>query len=309
METTHLIHAIGHTPLVQLQRITSQLSHGVQVFAKAEHLNPSGSVKDRAARAMFLAGIRSGELVLGKTLLDATSGNTGIAYAMMGAALGYKVALCMPSNASPERKKILRAYGAEIIETDPLASSDGAQRKAMELAAAFPDKYYYPDQYNNNANWQAHYESTGVEIWHQTDGAITHFVAGMGTSGTFMGTSRRLKSYNPYINVIAMQPDSPLHGLEGMKHMATTLKPGIYDPTQADSFVEIDTDLARETTLALAREEGLFVGISSGANVAAALKIARNLTQPACIVTILCDNGSRYLGEELWNGELHADNH
>lgn len=306
MEFDTPLAAVGGTPLLKLQRLTDGLPAGTEIWVKAEHLNPSGSVKDRAARAMFLAGIRNGQLTPGKTLLDATSGNTGIAYAMMGAALGYPVALCMPSNASPERKRILRAYGARIIETDPLLSSDGAQQKAMELAASQPDLYYYPDQYNNPANWQAHYHGTAVEIWQQSRGQLTHFVAGMGTSGTFMGTARRLKEFNPTIRTLAMQPDSPLHGLEGMKHMATTLKPGIYDPAQADAFIEVDTDVARATTLALAREEGLFVGISSGGNVAAALQLARSLETPAHIVTILCDNGSRYLGEELWDGEHHA---
>jgi S-sulfo-L-cysteine synthase (O-acetyl-L-serine-dependent) len=297
---------VGNTPLLQLRHLSKDLPAGVEIWMKAEHLNPSGSVKDRAARAMFLAGIESGQLTPDKILLDATSGNTGIAYAMMGAALGYSVALCMPKNASLERKRILCAYGAEIIETDPLQSSDGAQRKAIELAAQYPKRYFYPDQYNNPANWQAHYHGTALEIWQQTQGRVSHFVAGMGTSGTFMGTSRRLKELNFSVKALAMQPDSPLHGLEGMKHMATTLKPGIYDPSLADGFIEVDTDEARDTALALARHEGLFVGISSGGNVAAALKLARTLREPAQIVTILCDNGSRYLGEDLWDGGRYA---
>lgn len=301
MEQETLLAAVGNTPLFKLRRLTHDLPAGIEIWVKAEHLNPSGSVKDRAARAMFLDGIQSGRLTHDKTLLDATSGNTGIAYAMLGATLGYKVALCMPSNASLERKRILRAYNAEIIETSPLQSSDGAQLRAIELYTKNPDRYYYPDQYNNPANWQAHYLGTAEEIWQQTQGKVTHFVAGMGTSGTFVGTSRRLKELNPAIRTLSMQPDSPLHGLEGMKHMETTLQPGIYDKSLADAVVEVDTDEARATALALARIEGFFVGISSGGNVAAALKVAHTLTAPAIIVTILCDNGSRYLGEELWD--------
>jgi len=294
-----IIESIGNTPLYRLNRVADQLN-GVDVYVKAEYLNPSGSVKDRAARAMFLEGIRSGRLTREKSLLDATSGNTGIAYAMIGAALGYKVTLCLPKNANVERKRILRAYDAEIIETDPLQSSDGAQIAAKKLAVEQPDKYYYADQYNNNENWKAHYDTTAPEIWEQTGGKVTHFVAGMGTSGTFTGTSRRLKELNSSVKTIAMQPDSPLHGLEGMKHMATTILPGIYDQSLADRQIDIATEDAQSMTLRLAREEGLFVGISSGANVCAAVQLAADLPPGSVVVTILCDNGFRYLSDELW---------
>ena len=266
MNEDNNIKCIGNTPLFKLAKVTAGLN-GVSVYAKAEYLNPSGSVKDRAARAIFLEGIQSGQLTKDKSLLDATSGNTGIAYAMIGAALGYKVTLCMPQNANNERKRILRAYHAEIIETDPLQSSDGAQIAAQKLAEEYPDKYYYADQYNNEENWKAHYNTTALEIWEQTSGKITHFIAGTGTSGTFTGTSRRLKELNPSIKSIIMQPDSPLHGLEGMKHLATTIIPGIYDQTIADEQINIDTEDAQDMTLRLAREEGLFAGISSGGNV------------------------------------------
>lgn len=294
-----IIESIGNTPLFRLTSVVKGL-RAVAVYVKAEHLNPSGSVKDRAARAMILAGIRSGKLTKDKSILDATSGNTGIAYAMIGAALGYKVTLCLPKNANIERKRILRAYNAEIIETDPLQSSDGAQIAARKIAEEEPDKYYYPDQYNNEENWKAHYETTALEIWKQTDQKITHFIAGMGTSGTFTGTSRRLKELNPSIKAIAMQPDSPLHGLEGMKHLATTIRPGIYDESLADSQIDVATEDAQLTALRLAREEGLFVGISSGANVCAALQLASSLPPGSMVVTILCDNGFRYLSDELW---------
>ncbi|MEI6221672.1 MAG: cysteine synthase family protein [bacterium] len=301
LKTNGIIAAIGNTPLIQLQTIAPDLPPDVTIYLKAEHLNPSGSVKDRAARAMILDGIKTGKLTQGRTILDATSGNTGIAYAMIGSALGIKVALCMPKNASPERKSILRAYNAQLFETDPLLSSDGAMIYARELAEQHPDLYFYPDQYNNEANWKSHYDTTAVEIWQQTKGLVTHFVAGMGTSGTFIGTSRRLKDFNPTIQTIAMQPDSPMHGLEGMKHMDSTIHPGIYDPSVASSGIEVSTEEAYATTLLLARKEGLFVGISSGANVAAAIKIARTLAPGSVLVTILCDNGNRYLGDEVWS--------
>lgn len=294
-----ILESIGNTPLLQLTKLTETLG-GVQIYAKAEFLNPSGSVKDRAAKAMVLEGIRTEALTKDKTLIDATSGNTGISYAMIGAALGYNVALCLPKNASKERKQILKAYHAEIIETDPLLSSDGAQLEAQKLARKYPERYFYPDQYNNDANWKAHYNTTAVEIWEQTDKKITHFVAGMGTSGTFVGTSRRLKEFNPLIKTIAMQPDSALHGLEGMKHMESTILPGIYDSSLIDSQINIDTEDALLTTLRLAREEGIFVGISSGANVFAALELAKTLPQDSVIVTVLCDSGFRYLSDELW---------
>ena len=296
--------SIGSTPLVRLRRVTRGLvPEGVAVFAKAEHLNPGGSVKDRAALAMILAGERSGQLRPGKIILDATSGNTGIAYAMVGAARGYRVALCLPRNASPERKRILSVYGAEIIETDPMGGTDAAQVKAKELAAAEPDKYFYPDQYNNDANWRAHYEGTGPEIWEQTAGRVTHFLAGLGTTGTFTGVGRRLKEYDPGVRLVSMQPDSPLHGLEGMKHMASAIVPGIYDPALADEQVEVATEDAHEMTRRLAREEGLFVGVSSGANVHAAVRLARTLQSGSLVVTILCDGGGRYLGDRFWEEE------
>lgn len=292
--------SIGATPLIRLRKVASDLPAQVEVFAKAEHLNPGGSVKDRAALAMILEGERSGRLRPGQIILDATSGNTGIAYAMIGAARGYTVALCLPKNASVERKRILRIYGAEIIETDPMKGTDGAQIRARELVASDPDKYFYPDQYNNDANWRAHYEGTGPEIWEQTAGRLTHFLAGLGTSGTFVGVARRLKNYRAEIRAISMQPDSPLHGLEGMKHMQTAIVPGIYDETLADENVEVATEDAQEMTRRLAREEGLLVGVSSGANVYAALRLARELPPGSVVVTILCDGGGRYLSEHFW---------
>ena len=287
--------SIGNTPLIRLRNVTQNLPAGVAVLAKAEHLNPGGSVKDRAALAMILAGERSGRLRAGQTILDATSGNTGIAYGMIGAARGYPVTICLPKNASAQRKQILRSYGVELIETDPLQATDGAQLVARELFAAEPEKYFYPDQYNNPANWRAHYESTAPEIWAQTGGRITHFIAGLGTSGTFVGTSRRLKELNPAIRVISMQPDSPFHGLEGLKHMATALVPGIYDPQLADESVEVATEAGQQMAARLAREEGLLVGASSGANVFAALRLALSLPEGSVVVTILCDGGERYL--------------
>lgn len=286
---------IGNTPLIRLRNVTRNLPNGVSVLVKAEHLNPGGSVKDRAALSMILAGERSGQLRLGKTILDATSGNTGIAYGMIGAARGYPVTICLPKNASRQRKQILRSFGVELVETDPLQATDGAQLIARELAAAEPKKYFYPDQYNNPANWRAHYESTAPEIWEQTAGSITHFIAGLGTSGTFVGTSRRLKELNPAIRVISMQPDSPFHGLEGLKHMATALVPGIYDPQLADEGVAVATEAGQQMAGRLAREEGLLVGASSGANVFAALRLALSLPEGSVVVTILCDGGERYL--------------
>ena len=286
---------IGNTPLIRLRNVTRNLPSGVELLVKAEHLNPGGSVKDRAALAMILAGERSGRLRRGQTILDATSGNTGIAYGMIGAARGYPVTICLPKNASQQRKQILRSYGVELIETDPLQATDGAQAVARELFATEPEKYFYADQYNNPANWRAHYESTAPEIWEQTAGRITHFIAGLGTSGTFVGTSRRLKELNPAIQVISMQPDSPFHGLEGLKHMATAVVPGIYDPQLADENVAVATEAGRQMAGRLAREEGLLVGASSGANVFAALRLARSLPTGSVVVTILCDSGEKYL--------------
>jgi cysteine synthase B len=275
---------------------------GVSLFAKAEFMNPSGSVKDRAAKAMIQGGIAAGRLARGKTIVDATSGNTGIAYAMFGAALGYPVRLYLPQNTSAERKRIIRSYGAEIVETDPLESTDGAYYAALEAVAASPDKCFYPDQYNNDANPSAHYNGTGAEIWNQTDGKVTHFITGMGTSGTFMGVSRRLKAENFAVKTIAVQPESPFHGIEGTKHMGSTVKPGILDESIQDGIVTVTTEESYAMTRRLAREEGLFVGISSGANVAAALKLAETLPTGSVVVTILCDNGSRYLSDSFWEG-------
>lgn len=286
---------VGHTPLIRLRRITCELPPGVEVFAKAEHLNPGGSVKDRPALAMILAGERDRTLRPGMTILDATSGNTGIAYAMIGAARGYPVTLCLPKNAGRQRKRILDSFGVKVIQTDPLQSTDGAQVNARAMFEKEPDKYFYPDQYNNEANWRAHYESTAPEIWEQTEGRITHFIAGLGTSGTFVGVARRLKEFNPKIRAISVQPDSPLHGLEGLKHMATAMVPGIYDPALADENVEVSTEDAQQMVRRLAEEEGLFVGTSSGANVFAALRLARALARNAVVVTILCDRGERYV--------------
>ena len=288
---------IGHTPLLKLRLLDTDLSPGVQVFAKAEHLNPGGSVKDRAALSMILEGERSGKLKPGMTIIDATSGNTGIAYAMIGASRGYTVKVCLPKNASPARKRILRSYGVEIVETDPMLLTDGAQLIARELVAESPEKYFYPDQYNNDANWLAHYETTAPEIWEQTDGRVTHFVTGLGTSGTFVGVSRRLRELNSNLKAIAVQPESPLHGLEGLKHMATAITPGIFDESLVAETLEVATEDALLMTSKLAREEGLLVGPSSGANVFAAWRVAASLREPAVVVTVLCDSGERYLSE------------
>src|ERR1044072_3731727 len=289
---------IGNTPLLRLRRVVS--SSQVEILVKAEHLNPGGSVKDRPALSMIVDGERRGHLYPGKIILDATSGNTGIAYAMLGAARGYGVTLCLPANASVERKNILRIYGAEIIETDPLQGSDGAQVVAREMAARDPAKYFYPDQYNNDANWRAHYETTGPEIWEQTEARITHFVAGLGTCGTFTGVGRRLKELSPSVRLISMEPDSPIHGLEGLKHLPSSRMPGIFDPTLADEQIEIATEDAQAMTRRLAREEALLVGGSAGANVFAALPLARDLPRESVVVTILCDGGERYMSERFW---------
>jgi cysteine synthase B len=296
--------AVGNTPLIRLRNVTRHLPSNVEVLVKAEHLNPGGSIKDRAALAMILAGERSGELTAGKTILDATSGNTGIAYAMIGAARGYPVTLALPKNASDARKQILKLYGAEIIETDPLNGTDAAQAVARDLAHSEPDKYFYPDQYNNEANWKAHYATTAPEIWWQSHGRITHFVAGLGTTGTFVGTTRRLKEFNRFTQAVAVQPDSPLHGLEGVKHLETARVPGIFDAGLIDETLEIATEDAQAMTRRLLREEGLFVGPSSGANVLAAIRTADKQDRDAVIVTVLCDGGGKYLGEEFWNETL-----
>jgi len=298
---------VGNTPLVRLQRISADVP-GVQILGKGEWANPGGSVKDRPALNIVREAERSGQLGRGRTLLDATSGNTGIAYAMVGAVRGFPVTLCMPSNVSLERKRILKAYGAEIVFTDPNDGSDGAIRKAREFAASEPDKYFYADQYSNDANWRAHYHSTANEIWNQTEGRITHFVATMGTSGTFVGCTRRLRELNPKIKCISLQPDSPFHGLEGLKHMATAIVPKIYDPSLADEDHGISTEAAYAMLKRLAREEGLLVGISSGAAVVGALELAQRLEKSgwtaengeAVIVTVLCDSADKYLSERLW---------
>jgi cysteine synthase B len=305
-----LLERIGNTPLVRLDRLTRDLTAKtgveIQLLGKAEWANPGGSVKDRAASSIVLDAITHGKLQPdnpgGRRLLDATSGNTGIAYAMLGAAMGFGVTLAMPSNVSMERKRILHAYGAEVVWTDPADSSDGAIRKAREMAAD-TERYWYADQYGNDANWLAHYRTTANEIWQQTAGEITHFVAGLGTSGTFMGTTRRLKELNPAVECISMQPDSPFHGLEGLKHMATAIVPPIYDASLADSNVEVETEAAYAMAKRLGREEGMLVGISAAAAVVASLRIAEACAargEPAVIVTILCDAADKYLSERFW---------
>jgi len=311
-QATEIVDLIGYTPLIRLRRITRHLPESIEIYGKAEWFNPGGSVKDRPAWNIVRTAIERGELRGGKRLLDATSGNTGIAFAMIGAALGFGVTLCMPANVSTERKRILKAYGAEVIYTDPLESSDGAIRKARALYAQHPDRYYYADQYNNPANWQAHYETTGVEIWQQTEGRITHFVAGLGTTGTFVGVGRRLREYRRDIQLISLQPDSPFHGLEGLKHLETAIVPGIYDPTLADANLAISTEDAYAMARRLAREEGLLVGVSAAAAVVGSLRVAeailrdaetRGIEPHAVIVTILCDSADKYLSERFWDDE------
>ncbi len=291
---------VGSTPLIRLRRIAAHLPETVEVYAKAEWYNPSGSVKDRSALGIIRAAEAGGLLTPDKVLLDSTSGNMGIAYATLAGALGYRVRLVIPENASPERLSILRALGATFTLSSPLEGSDGAIREARALAAAEPDTYYYANQYNNPANWQAHYQSTGPEILAQTEGAVTHFVAGLGTSGTFTGTGRALKAYNSGIQLVAFQPDAPFHGLEGLKHMATAIKPAIYDERLADENLEISTEAAHLMTRRLAREEGLFVGISAGAAAAAAIRVAETLTA-GVVVTLFPDAGYKYVSERFWN--------
>ena len=294
---------IGNTPLLRLERIAADFP-GIQILAKAEWHNPGGSVKDRAALAIVQKAEREGLLASGKSLLDATSGNTGIAYAMLGAARGFPVTLCVPASVSEERKRILRAYGANVIWTDAAEGSDGAIRRAQTLAEAEPDKYIYVDQYSNLANWRAHYEGTANEIWRQTEGGVTHFSATLGTSGTFVGTTRRLKELNPKIQCISLQPDSPFHGLEGLKHMATAIVPTIYDSKLADRDLGISTEAAYALVRRVAREEGLLVGISSGAALVGCLQVAAELhrkKQEAVIVTVFPDSGDKYLSERFWD--------
>lgn len=294
--TPSIIDLVGDTPMIRLRKIERELP-GVELYAKAEWKNPGGSVKDRPALRMIQEGIASGQLTPGKPILDATSGNTGIAYAMMGAAMGYTVTLCVPENVTPERKRILRAYGAELVFTDPLEGSDGAIRTAQQMNDAEPGKYFYADQYNNPFNWRSHYDTTGPEILRQVGARLTHFVAGLGTSGTFIGVGRRLREFKRDVVLASVQPDSPLHGLEGLKHMESAIVPGIYDPALADEDVRVGTEESYEMTRRLAQEEGLLVGISSGANLAGALKVAR---KDAVIVVVFCDGGERYLSERFW---------
>jgi cysteine synthase B len=289
---------IGKTPLIRLSHF-ERMTPGVELYAKAEWQNPGGSVKDRAAARMILDGEARGALRPGLTIVDATSGNTGIAYAMVGAARGYKVRLFLPENASPERKLILRAFGAELVLTDPLEGTDGAIREVRRTVAENPEKYFYPDQYSNDANWRAHFDTTGPEIIEQTDGRLTHFVAGLGTSGTFMGTGRALRQFNPGIKLISFQPEGPFHGLEGLKHMETAIVPPIYDPALADEDLRVSTEAAHTMVRRLAREEGLLVGISSGAALAAALQVAGRLDE-GVVVTVFPDGAEKYLSETFW---------
>jgi len=302
----HTLSLIGNTPLVRLKRVADEwgIADNVEIYGKCEFMNPGGSVKDRPALNIIETAEAQGVLTKDKILLDATSGNTGIAYAMICAIKGYKCQLCVPESASPERKKILKAYGAELIFTPAAESSDGAIRKARELYAQNPDKYFYADQYSNDANWQAHFNTTGVELWEQTDGRITHFIAAIGTSGSFIGTSRRLKSYNDKIQCIAVQPDVAIHGIEGIKHLESAMVPSIYDPKVPDQFIEVSTETAYHYTVKLPKTEGLLLGISASANVYAALKVAKALTdrnESGVIVCILCDGGAKYLSEHFWN--------
>jgi cysteine synthase B len=292
---------IGNTPLLRLVRIAAELTR-VEILGKAEWLNPGGSIKDRAAANIVEQAQASGKLTSAKILLDSTSGNTGIAYAMIGASQGFPVTLCMPENVSVERKRIVQAYGAKVIYTDPAEGSDGAIRVARELAAQHPELYYYADQYSNDANWQAHYHGTANEIWQQTEGRITHFVAMLGTTGTFVGTTRRLKELNPRIRCISLQPDSAFHGIEGAKYLASAMVPKIYDPSLADANIAISTEEAYVMAKRLAREEGLLVGISAAAAVVGCLQVARQLKkhEQAVFVTILCDSGDKYLSERFW---------
>jgi S-sulfo-L-cysteine synthase (O-acetyl-L-serine-dependent) len=289
---------VGNTPLVQLTRVALHVDP-VEVYGKAEWFNPSGSVKDRAALNIIRAGEADGRLTHDKMILDATSGNMGIAYAMLGAALGYRVKLVMPRNVSPERKHILRAYGAEMMFTDPMLGSNGAFRAAQELSAGDPQRYFYANQYDNAANWRAHYETTAEEIWRQTEGRITHFVTGLGTSGTFTGTTRRLRELNPAIKCISLQPDSALNAIEGWKYMPTAILPGIYDPELADENIEVETEAAQAMAVRMAREEGLFVSPSAGAAAVGALRVAERL-KTGVVVTIFADAGYKYMSDPFW---------
>lgn len=307
-ENESILSRIGRTPLFRLERIDRAFPH-VSIYAKAEWLNPGGSVKDRPALSMILAAEAEGRLRPGMTILDATSGNTGIGYAMIGAARGYPVRLTLPANASPERIRILRAFGAELTLTDAALGTDGSILAARKIAAEDPERYAYLNQYDNDDNWRAHYDGTAFEIWNQTAGCLTHFVAALGTSGTFTGTARRLRELNPAIRCVSVQPDSPFHGLEGMKHMPTALVPGIYDPALADENIEMHTETAHRAVKRLIREEGMLVGISSGAAIAACIEVARSIPRdrPSMIVTIFPDNGEKYLSERFWEETPEAE--
>ncbi len=308
---TTLLERIGNTPLVRLDELTRNMP-GIQILGKAEWANPGGSVKDRAASAIVADAMSRNLLSPTQGLLDATSGNTGIAYAMLGAALGFPVTLCMPSNVSPERKRYLAAYGATIVWTNPADGSDGAIRKARELSAAEPERYFYADQYSNENNWKAHYHTTANEIWDQTEGQVTHFVAGLGTSGTFMGTTRRLRELNPGIRCISMQPHSPFNGLEGLKHMATAIVPKIYDAHLADENIDLETERAYAMCLRLAKKSGILVGVSAAGAVAASLQVAEReyrAGREATIVTILCDSAEKYMSERFWTEALQQEGH
>jgi cysteine synthase B len=296
-----VIDLIGRTPLIRLRAFGHE-TPGVELYAKAEFQNPGGSVKDRAAASILREAERTGRLHKGITILDATSGNTGIAYAMIAAAFGYRLKLCMPANVTPERTRTLRAFGAELVLTDPMEGTDGSIREARRLFAGDPHRYYYADQYNNDANWRAHYEGTGPEIIEQTEGRITHFVAGLGTSGTFMGVGRRLREFSSDIRLISVQPDSPMHGVEGLKHMETAIKPGIYDAALADEDVRVTTEQAYLYTRRLAAEEGMLVGVSSGAALSAALDLAGRIGE-GVVVMVFPDSGTRYLTERFWEAE------
>ena len=299
-----LLDTIGRTPLLRLRRLGGDSSR-VEIYAKAEFQNPGGSVKDRAAAAILRDAEEGGLLHPGAIILDATSGNTGIAYAMIAAARGYRLKLCVPGNVTAERLRTLRAYGADLVITNPMEGTDGAIREARRLNAEDPGRYFYADQYNNDANWRAHYDTTGAEILEQTDGRITHFVAGLGTSGTFIGAGRRLRDFNRNIRLISVQPESPLHAIEGLKHMGTAIRPGIYDESLADEDVSVSTERAHALTRRLAAEEGLLVGVSSGAALAATLDLAQRIQDQngeGVIVTIFPDSGTRYLTETFWQG-------
>ena len=296
-----ILDLIGRTPLIRLRKFEKECP-GVEICAKVEGQNPGGSVKDRAAARMIAEGEKSGALRPGLTILDATSGNTGIAYAMIGAARGYKVKLCVPANASPERKLILKAFGAELVLTSPLESTDGAIREARRMKAEDPERYFYQDLYNNDGNWLAHYDTTAPEIIEQTSGGLTHFVAGLGTSGTFMGTARRLRKFNPAIKLISFQPATAFHGLEGLKHMDSAIVPGIYDPTLADEDLRVESEDAFEMVRRLAREEGVMAGISSGAALSATLQVARRLDR-GLVVTVFPDGAEKYLTEKFWTAD------